>query len=315
MNMNNVNMAMEETRAYSVKTADFAKSCGLTVLYGEEGGEIKLCSVSVNRPGLALADFYDYFAATRVQVLGYAEMRYLANMSEKECDRVLKKLMGTKIPCMILTRALAPTANMLAVAKECACPVLSSGKTTSEVVNDLVEYLNDVLAMKESLHGELLDIDGVGVLLTGKSGIGKSETALELVHRGHMLVADDVVELKKVKNRVIGSAAASIRDFMEVRGVGIINVRTMYGIAGVLPEKQVDLVVELQRWEEKVEYDRLGDSNLSGEFMGVKVPKIVLPVMAGRNLAIVVEVAAKNIRLKSLGYDAMEELQTRFLNK
>jgi HPr kinase/phosphorylase len=310
-----INVAMEETSGYVVDTAEFASACGLDILFAEDNSKITLCSVSVNRPGLALADFYDYFASTRLQVFGYAEMRYLEKMPESECQRVLKKLMQTKIPCVILSRGLQPTKNMIRIARENGIPVLLSQKTTSELVNDLVAYLNEVLAPRKDIHGVLLDIDGVGVLLTGNSGIGKSETALELVHRGHMLVADDLVDIRCVKNKLIGSASAAIRDFMEVRGVGIINVRSMYGVAGVLPEKQIDVIIELQKWDSNTEYDRLGNDKHCDEIFGVKVPKLVIPVMAGRNLAIVVEVAAKNVRLKALGCDAMEELEQRLKYK
>ncbi len=306
-----INLGIEETQPVTVNALRFAEDCELEILYADETAEITLSSVSVNRPGLALAGFYDYFASSRVQVLGNAEMYFLYKMEEKDSDKAFASLVSNRLPCIIISRGLSPTKNMVKTARENGCPLFRSKKITSELVNELINYLNETLAPKKSLHGELVEINGVGVLITGNSGIGKSETALELVHRGHRLVADDSVEVKRIKNKVIGSAAPAIRDFMEVRGVGIINVRNMFGVASVLSETGIDLIIQLEKWNDKKAYDRLGDLQLSENILGVEVPKLLLPVMPGRNIAVVVEVAARNMRMKEVGYDALKELEKR----
>ena len=306
-----INMGREYIDGKVVGIEDFARDCNLEILWSEKGYKLPLSTVSVNRPGLVLSGFDDYFAGKRLQVMGNAEMYFLYKMDTEDCDKALRALFKHKIPCLIISRRLQPTEHMIDIAKEYNCPILRSDEITSNVVNDLVNYLNDQLAPETTVHGELLDVDGIGVLITGNSGIGKSEVALELVHRGHMLVADDNVVVKRVKDRLLGSPAEAIRDFLEVRGVGIINVKNMYGVAGVLPESKIDVCIHLDKWDETKSYDRFGDEQLTMEMLGVEVPKTVIPVMPGRNIAIVVEVVAKNLRLKHMGYDALEEIKNR----
>lgn len=305
-----INSGNEERQPHITTADEFAAVCGLEILY-KGADDVTFYSVSVNRPGLKLAGFDDYFANSRIQVLGNAEMYFLYKMTDDACDAALRKLMEQRLPCIIISRGLAPTKNMLKIAEEFGCTVFRSAAITSDLVNDLINYLNDVLAPKTTVYGELVDIDGVGVLIMGNSGIGKSETALELVHRGHMLVADDAVDVKRVRDALIGTALQQIRDFLEVRGVGVINVRNMYGVRGVLTEKSIDLVIHLEKWEEKKEYDRLGDDKLKENILGVDVPKLLIPVMPGRNIAIVVEVAARNLQLIKLGFNPVDELINR----
>lgn len=306
-----INIGFEEQNAEKVSINEFIRACDLKILSAEGVDTIELSTVSVNRPGLILGGFDDFFAKSRIQVMGNAEMYFLYKLNDAERDAAMEKLFKTEIPCLIICRGLAPCKNMLELARAYKCPVLQSTKMTSELVNDLINYLNDLLAPKTRMHGVLLDISGVGVLILGKSGIGKSETALELVHRGHMLVSDDAVELKRVKDKIHGSAPEKIRDFMELRGVGIINVRNMYGVAGVLSETSVDLVIELVEYNKNIKYDQTIDSKITCNIMGVEIPKLVIPVMMGRNLAIIVEVAAKNFRLQQIGFDANKELIER----
>lgn len=201
------------------------------------------------------------------------------------------------------------------MAKKYKRPVFLSDEVTSTLDNELVMYLNDLLAPTTTSHGVLLDVYGVGVLITGKSGIGKSETALELIKRGHRLVADDAVIVKNIKNTILGSAPASIRYFMEIRGIGIIDIRNMYGVGSVAKEQEIELVIELELWDEQKNYERLGLGQLYYEILGKKIPSILLPVRPGRNLAIVVESAAMNHRLKERGFNAAEELNNRIMNK
>ena len=190
-------------------------------------------------------------------------------------------------------------------------PFLGSKLTTTAINTLLADYLDDLLAPSTSLHGTLMDIGGTGVLLTGDSGMGKSETALELVHRGHRLVADDAVVVRKVDNQLIGRAPESIKFFMEVRGIGIIDVRSMFGVGSVLDSDDINLVVQLEKWKSDMTYDRFGNENRTEEILGLQIPKMTIPVMPGRNLAIVVEVAARNYRLKRFGYDAAQSLAER----
>lgn len=306
-----INIGFEEQNAEIVTVDEFLKSCDLKALSAEGVEKIELSTVSVNRPGLILGGFDDFFAKSRIQVMGNAEMYFLYKLNDADRDLAMERLFKTEIPCLIICRGLAPCKNMLELAKTYNCPVFQSTKMTSELVNDLINYLNDLLAPKTRKHGVLLDIAGVGVLILGKSGIGKSETALELVHRGHMLVSDDAVELKRVKNKIYGSAPERIRDFMELRGVGIINVRNMYGVSGILSETRVDLVIELMEYSKGKKFDQNLDAKITCDIMGVKIPKLVIPVMLGRNLAIIVEVAAKNFRLQQIGIDGYQELINR----
>ncbi len=198
--------------------------------------------------------------------------------------------------------------EMLEIARKYNVPLFQSNKLTSQLVNDLVTYLNRKLALSTTIHGVLIEVSGIGVLITGHSGMGKSETAMELIHRGHRLIADDNVIAKRIQDEIIGTSPDTIRHFMEIRGVGIIDVRSMFGVASVLKEKNIDLVIELQVWEKDIEYDRLGLDTKYEDILGIKIPKLSMPVMPGRNLAIVVEVAARNERLKKLGFNAVEQL-------
>lgn len=307
----NVNTGIEEINGEIIGLDEFAKTLKLKILCGSPSRQIKLQTVSVNRPGLILTGVDDYFARSRVQVLGNAEMYYLYQMTDENRRVALTKLFKSEVPCLVITRGLEPCKDMLALAKEYDTPILKSKAITSEVVNDIINFLNDFLAPKTRIHGTLLDIDGIGVLLTGISGVGKSETALELIHRGHMLVADDAVELKVIKDTIQGSSPDKIQDFIELRGVGIINVRSMYGVAGILRKTNVDLVIELVEYDKKQDYDRTNTPIRSYNVLGVEIPKLIIPVIMGRNLAIIVEVAAKNFRLKQMGYDANKDLAER----
>ena len=300
----------------SVMLDKFAYDLHLETVYTGRG-VVTLASMSVERPGLQLAGgFFDYFDPRRILVLGLAEYEYLRTFSaEERKDKVDSLFMHGEIPCIILSRDLPALPELVEMAKKYACPVFRSPKMTTDLMSDLYIYLNRLLAPSVTEHGVLMEVFGVGILLTGKSGVGKSETAMELIKRGHRLIADDNVIIKEIANELYGTAPEIIRYFMELRGIGIINVKSMYGSGSVLDEKTIQLVIQLENWQQGKEYDRIGDEMSSTEYLGVKIPKLTIPVSPGRNLAIIIEVAARNFRLKSMGYDASEELITRSIGR
>ena len=299
----------------SVMLDKFASDLSLEVVYTGRG-VVSLSSMSVERPGLQLAGFFNYFDPRRIIVLGQSEHGYLQTFSCEDRAKKLSKLFEYgDLPCVILSRGLTAMPELLETAKKVGCPIFSSKKVTTDLMSDLYIYLNRLLAPSVSEHGVLMEVFGVGILLTGKSGVGKSETAMELIKRGHRLIADDSVIIKEIANELYGTAPDIIRYFMELRGIGIINVKSMYGSGSVLDEKSIQLVIRMENWQQGKEYDRIGDEISTTEYLGVKLPMMTIPVSPGRNLAIIIEVAARNFRLKSMGYDASEELITRSIGR
>ena len=279
-------------------------------------GRVTLSSYSVTRPGLQLAGFFKYFDSTRILVFGNSEYEFMRSLpADIRQQRVETLLSYHDVPCIILSRDLPVLHELIEEARKTGCPILRSDKMTTALMNDLFFYLNEKLAPQTSMHGVLMDVSGVGILLTGHSGIGKSETAMELIKRGHRLVADDSVIVKRVAGDLIGSAPEMIRYFMELRGIGIINIKNMYGSGSVLDRKEIELVMELENWDEGKVYDRLGEGAQYETILGVKVLKHIIPVKPGRNLSIIIEVAARNFRLKSMGYDAAQELISRTIGR
>ena len=302
---------MENNEEQVVTTVDlktFAKHLNLQTIYAGRDS-VTLATMSVERPGLPLAGFLDYYDPSRIVVIGFAEYEYLRTFSVEERREKLSKLFRSgQVPCVILSRSLVAYEELLDAAKASECPVLVSPKVTTDLMSDLYIYLNRLLAPSCCEHGVLLEVFGVGILLVGKSGVGKSETAMELIKRGHRLVADDSVIIKEIANELYGSCPARIRYFMELRGIGIINVKSMYGSGSILDEKKIELVIELENRQIGKDYDRIGDKDEAVEYLGVALPKLTIPVSPGRNLAIIIEVAARNQRLKRMGYDASQEL-------
>lgn len=298
----------EETVEAEVAAKSFAEACGLKQICGKPEDKMCLCTANINRPGLLLAGFEDYFAEKRIQVLGNAETYFMSNLSEEQAINVYERLFEKGMPCVIIARDILPTDSFKACAEKHNVPVFITEMPTTKLINDLTGYLNELIARSQYVHGVLMEVSGTGVLIVGHSGMGKSETALELIHRGHRLVADDAVIVRNVSNTLIGTAPRNIRYFMEVRGIGIIDVRRMFGIGSVLYDKNIELVIELEKWKDDIEYDRLGLEEQKYNLLGVSVPKLLMPVMPGRNLAIVVEVACRNQRLKQMGFDATDEL-------
>jgi HPr kinase/phosphorylase len=295
-----------------IAVKDFVESLSLKVLSPSTRETIDLQSAELNRPGIQFTGFYDYFAYVRPQVIGKVEMAYLDSLDDKTRLEKLTDYFSYPIPCVIICRGMQPNQEMLKLAQEHDVPIYGTDWVTTRFFVNAINYLSQALAPRSTMHGVLLDVYGLGVLLTGESGVGKSEAALELIKRGHQLVADDVVEIKKVnENRLIGESPETIRHFMEIRGIGIIDIRQMYGIGAVLMNKSIDIVIHLELWQENKAYDRLGLVDNYTTIMGVKIPQIVLPVRPGRNLAVVIEVAARNLGLKRLGYSAAAELDRR----
>ncbi len=296
----------------SIPIDNIVKELGLEVIYSSELQNIDVSTSDINRPGLQFAGFFDYFASERIQVLGKVEMTYLENMDPVAREMQLNRFFQYEFPCLIISRDMEIPDYILELSRKYKRLLLKSSLSTSTLIQKLINYLGSALAPKITRHGVLVDVYGAGVFLMGESGIGKSETALELVKRGHRLVADDAVEIKKVTdNRLIGESPELIRHFMEIRGIGIIDIKSMYGVGAVINNKPIDIVIYLEFWDNSKEYDRLGLTEEYTEILGVKIPKIVIPVRPGRNLAIIVEVAARNWRLKHMGYNAAQELDNR----
>lgn len=297
------------------KLDKFIKDLNLTLLESSGREYIEISTTEVSRPGLQLAGFFDYFAFNRVQVLGKVEMAFLKTMTKEQREAAFDHFFSFNIPCLIISQDLEATDEMLRMARKHKRVVLQAGMLTSKLEHSLINYLGVELAPSITRHGVLIDVDGVGILLIGESGIGKSETALELVKRGHRLVADDAVIIKRVTdNRLVGEAPEVIRHLMEIRGVGIINIEHMYGVSAILKSKSVDLIVQMELWDDSKEYDRFGTEESWLDILDVRVPRIIVPVRPGRNLAIIMEVAARNARLKSMGYNAFDELMERRSN-
>ncbi len=266
----------------------------------------------INRPALQLTGFYANYTPERVQIIGNVENDYLMSLSTEERIASFERLCSTNVPCIIYAAGNEPEEALINVASKYGVPLLGIGSTTSELTADLIRWLRVELAPMISIHGVLVDVFGEGVLITGESGIGKSEAALELIRRGHRLVSDDVVELKKVDDvTLIGTSPSITRHFIELRGIGIIDVKALYGIEGIEEYHQVGIVVDLVEWQKDKEYDRLGLEDEYTEYMDIKVPKLTIPIRPGRNLAIILETAALNHRQRNMGYNAAKELYRR----
>ncbi len=306
----------KDTDMASVKLVNLIDKMKLENLTPEiELKGIKITQSDINRPALQLTGYFEHFDATRVQVIGFVEYTYMEGMSDEEKRQKYDKLMSYDIPCIIFSRDLKPDDIFMEVAKKYNKPVLSTKLTTSAFIAEAIRWLNVKLAPCISVHGVLVDVYGEGVLITGESGIGKSEAALELIKRGHRLVTDDVVELRKVSDEtLVGSAPDITKHFIELRGIGIVDVKALFGASSVKDTQQVDLVIRLEEWDKDREYDRLGLEQEYTEYLGNKIVCHTLPIRPGRNLAVICESAAVNHRQKKMGYNAAQELYSRVQN-
>ena len=292
-----------------ISVQDFETALKLETLVPASKTEWDIRTPDLNRPGMQFCGFYEFFPFERPQVIGKAEMAYLEEQAESARREILERYFAHPIPCLVICRGLTPPPDLLSIAKAHDVPVFSTPLVTSKFVAMAIHYLNRSLAPHQTRHGVLLDVYGVGVFLTGKSGVGKSEAALELVKRGHQLVADDVVDICRISDdRLIGTCPEKVRYLMEIRGIGVIDIKAMYGIGAVAFSKTIDLMIELETWDENRPYDRIGLQDDEIEIMGVRVPRQTMPIKPGRNLAIIVEVAARNFSLKRAGYNAAREL-------
>ena len=266
----------------------------------------------INRPALQLTGYLEHFENERVQIIGYVEFTYLLHLEREEKIKAFERFVSSKIPCVIFSTKTEPDEEMIALAEKYDVPVLVTKQTTSTFMAEIIRWLNVQLAPCISIHGVLVDVYGEGVLIMGESGIGKSEAALELIKRGHRLVSDDVVEIRRVSDvTLVGSAPDITRHFIELRGIGIIDVKTLFGVESVKDTQSIDLVIKLEEWNKDKEYDRLGMEEEYTEFLGNRVVCHSLPIRPGRNLAVIVESAAVNHRQKKMGYNAAQELYRR----
>ena len=304
-----------QLKEFSVTLGQLITEFQFELIYGPEGFEkIEITTDDVNRPGLQLAGFFDYFEPQRLQIMGKAENAYVEQFDEEKRTDIFEKLCATGIPAVIVTRNIEVFPELIEAAKKYDVAVLRTNEFTSSVTSALVASLKVSLAPRITLHGVLVELYGEGILILGDSGVGKSETAIELVKRGHRLIADDAVEIKRVSDRtLVGCAPEIIRHFIELRGIGIVDVRRIFGMGAIKETERVDMIINLEQWVEGKMYDRLGMDNQYTDILGLRIPSLTIPVRPGRNLAVIIVVAAMNHRHKSMGYNAAKELNERMM--
>ena len=295
---------------FTVSLQAIIDECKLEVIHTpQDPAKIFISNIDVNRPGLQLAGFYEYFDKGRIQIIGKAETAYLEQCGAEIRAQRIKKFFSEQPAAVVVSRGMDIMPEMRELSKELSVPLLRSEESTSTFTSKLVAYLSLQLAPRITRHGVLIEVYGEGMLILGESGVGKSETAIELVKRGHRLVADDAVEIRKASNiTLVGSSPDNIRHFMELRGIGIINARRIFGMGAVKLTEKIDMVINLEIWDKTKVYDRMGMENEYTEILGLRVPVLTIPVKPGRNLAVIIEVAAMNNRQKKMGYNAAKEL-------
>ena len=297
---------MESVEKVSIR--DIVKDLDLKIVHMPKNKDYYVYSQDINRPGIQFAGYFEDFAYERIQIVGKTEYNYFGYIDDATRRDVLDKFFSHEIPVLIVSRDLEVKPDVIEFAKKYDRIVVSTKRNTTRLINRLSNYLDDKLAPRTTIHGVLVDIYGIGVLIKGESSIGKSETALELIQRGHRLVADDAVEIKKLDDSLlVGQAPEVLRHFMEIRGLGIIDVKSLYGVGATKTSKMIDLVIHLEGWDENKYYDRLGLDKEYEQILGVSTEKLVVPVKPGRNTAMVLEVAAMNYRQRGMGYDSAHE--------
>lgn len=296
----------------SITVKQLAKDLKLEIINFPGSGVSSISTADLNRPGIQLAGYFDYFAYERIQIIGKVEHNYLDTLDTVTRQERLDKLLSYDIPCLIVSRNLEIHKELLVAANKHQRKILRSHMNTTKLISKLVNYLEDTLAPTVTMHGVLMDIYGVGVLITGKSGIGKSETAVELIKRGHLLVADDAVEIKRIGHEVlVGYAPEIIRHMIEVRGIGIMDVQSLYGMGAIKNKADIDLVVHLEEWDSNKDYERLGLDDHYREILDMKIDEVIIPVKPARNVAVIIEIAARNHRQKKMGYNAAKAFNDR----
>ncbi len=293
---------------FSVSLSRIIKEFSLEEVYVPENiDEIVISTADLNRPGLQLGGFYNYFDSDRIQIIGKNEDSFLHTFIDMETR--IDRFLSQKPPAVVITRGLDVLEQAIKSAKEYGVPILRTQEATSAFMAALIAFLSVELAPRITRHGVLVEVYGEGMLIIGESGVGKSETAIELIKRGHRLIADDAVEIRRVSNKtLVGAPPENIRHFIELRGIGIINARRIFGMGAVKPSEKIDMVINLEIWDQNKVYDRMGIESEEAEILGLKVPQVTVPVRPGRNLAIILEVAAMNNRQKKMGFNAAKEL-------
>ena len=281
----------------------------LSCIGGREGLVNVIEVPNLNRPGLTLNGFFNDFGSKRIQIFGRGESAYLHKLEDEKKTDTIQNLFNYEIPCVIFSHNLEPPKDFFDIAVKSKCPILKTDIPTSEFSSRLIRALNNVFAPHETIHGTLVEVFGIGILILGDSGVGKSETALELIERGHRLVADDAVEIKCVSGNILLGAGSNnfIGHHMEIRGLGIINITHLFGVGSIRDKKRIQLIVQLEEWDSNKSYDRIGSQEITKEILGVKVPLLDIPVKPGRNIPIIIETAAMNERLKKMGYYSAKE--------
>ena len=294
---------------YSVSLGRVIQELNLSVLYAPEGYQnIQISTEDVNRPGLQLAGFFDYFVPQRIQLLGLVETTYLNNLTSEFRKTSFERLFAHEIPALVVAHGLEPFPECIEMAKKYNKVILGTQESTTNIMSAIITFLRVELCPRITRHGVLVEVYGEGLLLLGESGVGKSETAIELVKRGHRLIADDAVEIRRItRHKLLGSAPELIRHYMELRGIGVVDVHRLFGMSSIKKDSDIDLIVNLEPWSDNAVYDRLGVEEQFTTIFDVKVPTLTIPVKPGRNLAVILEVAAMNNRNKKMGYNAALE--------
>lgn len=291
----------------AVTVADLVNRLRLTPIFGKEYVDRIITTSEISRPGLALTGYFNFYPAERIQLFGRTEMSFAAELTSELRLKVMRMLATDQTPCFIVTRKIDPFPEMIQAAEEARIPILQATFKTTHVSSSVTNYLEGRLAERTSVHGVLIDVHGIGMLITGESGVGKSETALELIQKGHRLVADDRVELYQLDElTLVGEAPPILKKLIEIRGIGIIDVMTLFGAGAILESKKIDLIVYLENWTPDKQFERLGGPEEQVELNGVMIPKMRIPVKTGRNVSIILEVAAMNFRAKNMGFDATD---------
>jgi HPr kinase/phosphorylase len=287
----------------------------LTCIGGRPGLIREIAVTEINRPGLELSGFYENFAFQRIQIFGRGENAFLQKLAREQRRDELQKLFSYAIPCCVFTHSQTPTEDFTAIADKAGCPILQTSLASSEFTMRILRVLSTIYAPKKTIHGVLVEVFGIGVLLTGESGVGKSESALSLIERGHRLIADDSVEIRRVSGNILmGTGAQVVSHHMEIRGLGIINITHLFGVGAIRDKKQIQLVVHLEFWNAEKNYDRIGAEETTEDILGVHVPSVTVPIKPGRNIPVIIETAARNERLKKMGYYSAREFNRNVMN-
>jgi HPr kinase/phosphorylase len=311
------NSSKEKFRVLDLLQLDLRENdaLDLTCIGGRPGLIREIAVTDINRPGLELGGFYENFAFQRIQIFGRGENAYLQKLAKEKQRKELEKLFTYPIPCCVFTHSLAPTTDFAECAEAAECPCLQTDLSTSEFTMRILRVLSTIYAPKKTVHGVLVEVFGIGVLIQGESGVGKSESALSLIERGHRLVADDSVEIRRVSGNILmGSGAQVVSHHMEIRGLGIINITHLFGVGAIRDKKRIQLVVQLELWNPDKNYDRIGAEEATEDILGVHVPCVTVPIKPGRNVPVIIETAARNERLKKMGYYSAREFNRNVMN-